>query len=202
MHWLDPDYLPATKGKVKQFLLNPHGDADGLILEDGMEVHFPPHMGADVLNAVSPGDKVTIRGAKPRGADLIAAVAIDTASGGRIDDNGPPDDDPKHGAAKGKLRPMAHDGAVSRALHGPKGETRGALLEDGVIVRFPKHAAEPFAELIVPGARLAVRGHGVKTDAGTVIEAEEMGVSPDSLRSVHKAAKGKKKHGEALPGTA
>jgi hypothetical protein len=45
MHWLDPNYLPVTKGTVHQFLLNPHGDADGMILTDGTEIHFPPAYG-------------------------------------------------------------------------------------------------------------------------------------------------------------
>ena len=42
MHWLDPDHLPEISGTFERFLLNPHGDADGMILSDGTEVHFPP----------------------------------------------------------------------------------------------------------------------------------------------------------------
>ena len=44
MHWIDPACLPETKGVVDRFLINPHGAADGLLLKDGKEVHFPPHM--------------------------------------------------------------------------------------------------------------------------------------------------------------
>ena len=44
MYWIDPAYLPETKGVVDRFLINSHGDADGLLLKDGKEVHFPPHM--------------------------------------------------------------------------------------------------------------------------------------------------------------
>jgi hypothetical protein len=40
MHWLDPDYLPEISGIFERFLINPHGDADGMILADGSEVHF------------------------------------------------------------------------------------------------------------------------------------------------------------------
>jgi len=29
MHWIDPDCLPETKGKVERFILNPHGEIDG-----------------------------------------------------------------------------------------------------------------------------------------------------------------------------
>jgi hypothetical protein len=188
MHWLDPDYLPATKGQVKQLLINAHGEADGFILSDGTEVHFPPHMGAEIEARIAPGDEVTIRGAKPRSADLIAAVAIDTASGHRIDDKGPRGDEEGDGnePAKPEHEPMEHEAAVVRALHGPKGEVRGALFEDGITVRFPKHEADWISELIVPGAVFAVRGRGLKIAAGTVIDAREAGSSVQDLQHLKK----------------
>ena len=94
MHWLDPDYLPELSGTFECFLLNPHGDADGMILSDGTEVHFPPHLSDDVRAAIPPGakPKVTIRGVRARGGELIAAVAIDLPDGTRILDNGPEKD--------------------------------------------------------------------------------------------------------------
>ena len=55
MHWIDPACLPETKGVVDRFLINPRGDADGLLLKDGKEVHFPPHMSAAILAAVKTG---------------------------------------------------------------------------------------------------------------------------------------------------
>ena len=60
MHWLDPNYLPVTKGTLHQFLLNPHGDADGMILTDGTEIHFPPHMAKEIVAAIHPGQTVTV----------------------------------------------------------------------------------------------------------------------------------------------
>jgi len=188
MHWLDPDYLPATKGQVKQLLINAHGEADGFILSDGTEVHFPPHMGAEIEARVVLGDEISVRGAKPRGADLIAAVAIDIAGGHRIDDKGPPDDekDQEEGHAKPKGELMEHEGVVVRTLHGPKGEVRAALFEDGITVRFPKHEADRILDLIVPGAVLAVRGRGLRIAAGTVIDAREAGSSLQDLQHLKK----------------
>ena len=61
MHWLDPDHLPEISGTFERFLLNPHGDADGMILSDGTEVHFPPHMSAELCAAIRPGEKPEIR---------------------------------------------------------------------------------------------------------------------------------------------
>ncbi len=190
MHWLDPDYLPIIKGKVKQFLQNPHGDADGFILEDGTEVHFPPHMSAEMQDAVAIGDEVSVRGAKPRNADLIAAVAVDTSNGRRIDDQGPPDDDEDyhHGEKhkKPKHHEMEYEGSVVRALHGPKGEVRGALFEDGVTVRFKKHEAQGLSPHLISGARLAVRGKSLKTGLGTVIDAKEAGATLAEVKPLNK----------------
>ena len=52
MHWLDPDFLPEVSGTFDRFLLNSHGDADGMLLIDGTEVHFPPHISAELRAAI------------------------------------------------------------------------------------------------------------------------------------------------------
>ena len=74
MHWLDPDYLPLTTGIVERFTINLDGDIDGLLLTDQTLIHSPPHLSDRVKSAVRAGDSVRVRGVKPRGADLIAAV--------------------------------------------------------------------------------------------------------------------------------
>src|SRR5215207_1763361 len=58
----DPAQLPEVKGTVQAYSLTPRGDVDGLILNDGTEVHFPPHMSAQLVFAVKPGDAVTVHG--------------------------------------------------------------------------------------------------------------------------------------------
>ena len=64
----------------------------------------------------------------------------------------------------------------------PRGEVRGALLDDGRMICFPAHEAEGISGLLSPGAHLAVRGEGLATEFGTVIEAREFGASDDHLR--------------------
>jgi hypothetical protein len=190
MHWLDPDHLPHVTAKVERFLLNPHGDVDGMILTNGIEVHSPPHLSEEIRAAIQPGDRMTVRGVRPRSVDMIAAVAIDTADGKRIDDNGPPKDHKKSKkrvrdeAIKARHRKMEAVGSVIRALHGPKGEIRGCLLNSGTIVRFPAHEAASILELLSPGAPLVVRGEGLVTELGTVIEAQEVGASEDAIHSI------------------
>jgi hypothetical protein len=183
MHWIDPDHLPEITGTIDQFLVNKHGEADGFLLTDGEEVHVPPHLSARLLRDVRPGSQVKVLGVRPRGVQMIAAVAIDTAKG-RILDEGPQARDDGEAFEKAKHGPMSAQGIVKRPIHGPKGETRGAVLEDGRIVRLPPHEAERFSDLLVKGARIAAAGEGATTSFGTVVEAREIGASADTMKAV------------------
>ncbi len=82
--------LQQYKGTVARYTLTPRGDVDGLLLSDGTEVHFPPHMSAQLVYAVKPGDAVTVRGLKAYSMPLIDALAISNdASGQTVVDRGP-----------------------------------------------------------------------------------------------------------------
>ena len=177
MHWIDPTQLPRIKGIVERFLLNSHGELDGLILVDGTEVHFPPHLSTAVGKVLRPSAEVVVYGLRPRYAPVVAAVALD-ASGHTIVDEGPNDDDRK----KLPRTQLEASGKVVRTLHGPKGETRGALLDDGTIVRIGKHDGPDTTRLLTVGEPLAVRGEGVATADGRCIEAHFIGTSTDSLK--------------------
>lgn len=202
MHWIDPDYLPEITGTVGQFLVNRHGEADGFLLTDGEEVHVPPHLSARLLRDVRPGSQVKVRGVRPRGVRMVAAVAIDTPKG-RILDDGPDSREDDAAFEKAKHGPMTAQGVVKRSIHGPKGETRGAVLEDGRIIRLPPHEAERFSALLKQGARIFVAGEGVTTSFGTVVEAREIGPSAETMKAVGPKKpkhgpdhKGPKHHGE------
>lgn len=193
MHWIDPDHLPKTEGVVDRFLINPRGEIDGILLADGVEVHVPPHLSGEIRAALRPGASIAVYGVRPRDAAMISAVAIETGPGQRIVDNGPP----KHGHEaghkpdkknkRGDAGPPAlveASGLVRRPLHGPKGEVRGALLEDGRLVRVAPHEAKDRAELLQAGAILAARGPALTVEDATVIEAKELGASMALLRPV------------------
>lgn len=170
MHWIDPDHLPETTGVVDCFLLNGEGEADGLVLKDGTEVHFPPHMGSE--------------------------------EGARMVDAGPPDDDEGRKAGRkqthAKRTVMEAQGVVRQLLHGPKGEVRGVMLEDGRSGRFPPHAAQGLAAMLVPNASVLLRGEGLVTPHGTIIAVREVGTSADDLRPVE-AKKPEDKHKDHKP---
>ncbi len=193
MHWIDPACLPETKGVVDRFLINLHGDADGLLLKDGKEDHFPSHMSGAILAAVKPGDPVKVRGLRPRGVDMVVAVSLQAGEAPAIVDNGQPRKEVPHKGHDHKgdkpAKPERHkhtdvQGVVKCVLHGPRGETRGALLEDGIIVWMPAHAAESLHEALVPGGKLAARGVELTNTLGTVVNAHEIGASLATLLPV------------------
>jgi len=185
MHWIDPDCLPETTGVVDRFLLNPEGEADGLVLTDGIEVHFPPHMGTDVVAAVRPGGAVRVRGVRPRGVAMVAAVSVAPEEGAAIENGGPPLDEDTRKArrkqARGARTTMEARGVLRQVLHGPRGEVRGLLLEDGRSGRFPPHAAAAVAPRLVPGTPVLLRGDGLLTQHGTVIAIREIGTSAEDM---------------------
>lgn len=213
MHWIDPESLPEVTGTLERFTPNPKGKVDGFIFEDGTFVHIPPHLSEAVLALVHPGDSVRVRGVRPRGVpDMIAAVALTAPDGRTILDEGPPDHDgpgqtpgvqhrgpaakdgavgeekrPGHDdAASPKPEPMQVSGFVRRALHGPKGELRGALLTDGTVIRLGPKEAERFSDLLRrPGGPLAARGDGVNLPGlERAIEAHEIGLDIAILQPV------------------
>jgi hypothetical protein len=119
MHWIDPDYLPEIIGTVDQFLVNKHGEADGFLLTDGGEVHVPPHLSSRLLRDVRPGSEVKVRGIRPRGVRMVAAVSIDTQKG-RILDEGSDLREDDDAFERAKHGPMSAQGIVKQAIHGPR----------------------------------------------------------------------------------
>ena len=198
MHWIDPKSLPTVQGSVEQFIINPEGDLDGLVMARGEEmllVHFPPHMAGDVEHSIKVGEQIVVHGVWPRGVALIAAVALTNADGRQLVDRGPGGAHAKREktAKRHTHRDHAVSGRVRLSLFGPKGELRGALLEDNTAIRVGKKEAEEFAELLRPGAALAVRGEAVITTHCSAIDAKAMGPTLDTLRPVAPKKHGKEK---------
>lgn len=181
MHWIDPAQLPLQEGIIERFTINGQGELDGLLLKTNAGevklVHFPSHMAHEVSKALRRGDWVGVRGVRPRDAELIAAIALESAAGIEIQDHGPP----RHSIpakSEPKFLPMSADGQVRLTLFTPKGKVRGAILEDGTIVRLKLKEAEEIRHRLRPGARIYVQGTGLDTEHGRVIEVHTVGTPP------------------------
>lgn len=91
-----PSEVANTSGTVSKLLYNVHGDCDGFILDGEKQIHFPPHLSAEVLKGVKPGDKVQIHGKKLLPVGLTIAASISLPDGSKIVDNGPPQKPHQH----------------------------------------------------------------------------------------------------------
>ena len=184
----DPSQLPAVKGRVAEYSLTPRGDVDGLILDDGTQVHLPPRLGTQLVFAVKPGDAVTIHGLKAREAPMVQAMQVtNDASGQSVIDAGPAPGGPGpkghrkgHGPGPHAMAgtPTQAEGTVKAQLHGPRGDLNGVMLADGTLVRLPPPEAQRLAGQLAVGQTLFVSGEGMENPLGKLIVARAIG--PDA----------------------
>ncbi len=174
----DAAQLPVTKGVVAQYSLTPRGDVDGLILQDGTEVHFSPRASTQLVFAVKPGDAVTIHGMKAKALPMVMAMTItNDASGATVQGMGGQ-------AMRGPGNSIEASGAVKEVLHGPRGEANGVLLADGTIVRLPPPEVTRLGDQLAVGKTVFVRGNGYAGALGKVVAAREIGPDATNLTQI------------------
>jgi hypothetical protein len=67
----------SASGRVERLLYTPRGDANGVLLDDGSIVRFPPHVGTALAAALRPGRPLFARGwgsRNPQGSALAATA--------------------------------------------------------------------------------------------------------------------------------
>lgn len=172
----DSSQLPESRGRVKQYTLTPRGDIDGLILTDGTEVKLAPHLSAQLVYTIRPGDEISVRGIRARAIPLVDAASVTNVATGRsVTDNGPP-----RGPDRGGTQ-QTFSGRIVAALHGKRGEVNGAVLEDGTQLRLPPREAERFADWLQSGQMISVRGEVLDTAFGRVVDVQAIGASPGQM---------------------
>lgn len=182
--------LPVTQslaGTVSQYLMNPHGEVDGLLLSDGTQVHFPPHMSADLTQTVKPRDKVSAQGERENGVAFHAFSISNTTTGRTVVESRPSQfPRPLPPDLRGmELKPLQARGNIKAVLVAPRGESDGAVLEDGTIIRIPPHVGMQFSGLLRVGQFIAANGYGTQNQFGRCLEATEIGASVQSLTPVY-----------------
>lgn len=184
----------AIDGTVVQYLMNHHGEVDGLLLSDGTQVHLPPHMAKDVVSTVKPNDTVTVQGYRIAEGPVIAAPIItNTKTGRSITEHEPTAFD------RARVPPYVKDmfmaekhaqGIVRTVLYGPRGEVNGVVLDNHTIVRIPPHAASRVASLLQQGQPLEAVGYGTENQYGVAIEATAVGPTGSALTPIHDPGSG------------
>ncbi len=184
----DAQQMPEMKGVVAQYDVTPRGDIDGLILQDGTEVHLPPHLSTELAALVRPGSAVTIHGLHAKALPLVQAMSItDDASSKTVTDDGPGARPPRpHGppGPRDEGQPLEAQGMVKMQLHGPRGDFNGVLLDSGAMIHLPPPEAMRLAADLAVGKPVSAAGFGVQNSLGESIEARQIGASRDRMAQV------------------
>ncbi|MDA8250037.1 MAG: hypothetical protein M0Z28_12790 [Rhodospirillales bacterium] len=186
----------SVDGTVRSFTLAPDGVVNGVLLDDGTEVHVSTRLAASLEAAVQPGDSVHVQGWRTRTPGVLAAASLtDARTGTAVAEPGAPLAPllaPRRKDTQGRPPPGAREatlsGRVLRPLHNPDGETDGALLGDGTELRLPAGAAAGIANLLQPGVKVAAQGYALQTRYGQVMAVQAIGGTPETLTPVTRGA--------------
>ena len=172
-----PDMQDAqtTSGHVKQYLLAPRGEVDGLLLTDGTQVAVPPHLQDTLTASVKPGDAIRVQGNRESASRIVAQEIDDKATGAHVVDRGPdPSNPPPPRADDTALATLSAKGTVTTLLSGPRGEVNGAVLDDGSVIRFAPRTGLYYADQLKIGSSVTVSGMGTQNSYGRVIDVQEL----------------------------
>ncbi|MGJ7581082.1 hypothetical protein ACSFA3_12940 [Variovorax sp. RHLX14] len=182
---------PVVTGRVQRWLVNPNGEVDGLLLADGTQVGFPPHLSADVQSALKVGDNVEVSGWRAPNAPVVRAASLKATASGRSVADKPPMDGAMHQARAprtprdpGALTAMNASGRVERILYTGRGDANGVLLDSGTIVRFPPRVGDAYEGNLRPGSAIEARGWGTRSPNGSALEATALGSSTETMRDL------------------
>jgi hypothetical protein len=167
-------------GRIARFVINPEGSVDGLVLEDGTLVRFPPRLGTQVVGSFRVGAPVRLMGMRSANGDMRAEQLISPDSGVRLLDQPPaPDGDrPPPPALRGAgLVKLTVSGEVARLTTAPRGEPDGVMLRDGTVIKLTPPGAQQFTALLQPGTKVEAEGYGSQNQYGRALQATAFGAS-------------------------
>jgi hypothetical protein len=159
----------SLQGQIAKLLRNDRGDLDGLELEDGKQIRFPPHVGIAVEKCVKVGDSVTAQGreeTRPRGEKVFEAAQIESQGTTLVIERPRPPRGPRPGGRPEP--PMSAKGKIRSVATNPHGDVDGLMLEDGTEVKFPPHQGRELSRLVSKGDEVNVEGRRHETPHGDV----------------------------------
>jgi hypothetical protein len=183
-----------VEGTVLQYLLNPRGEVDGLLLDDRTVIKFPPHLARELVQVIRPKERVRANGHLEAERLLKAHVIANPASGRAIREIKPAP--PERAGALGPLQSLAVTGIIRVVRRNPHGEIDGVVLEDGTLLHLPPHGGRQFAGLLREGRPLAAAGFGTANELGRTIAVAMLGPSTDALTLVEPPPARPKRHPE------
>lgn len=176
---------PTLTGSVKTFLSNPHGDVDGLILQDGTQINFAPRPAAAIREVISANDRVEVQAVAESTSEnnkFFRADKITNLTNSKtIDAMTPPMAPPrpvmpetKKERTQAGLKPFSVKGTVNSQIYNPEGEVRGVVLQDNTVVLFSPNVMDHKPANINVGDNFRASGYGTQNAYGKSIEASEV----------------------------
>jgi hypothetical protein len=177
---------PSVAGIVQQYLLTPHGEVDGLLLQDGTLVRLPPHVGNALVGIAKPGDEVAVVGfldpRTPHGRAIKALSITNEKTGQSVIDQ-PPSSPPAPPDKRGlTLKPLNVRGEVARLLVNHKGHVDGLILVGGEQVKFSPPDGTVVAMMVEQGKKtVEASGYGAQNAFGTVVKAMSLSLDGQAV---------------------
>ncbi|OTP72664.1 MULTISPECIES: hypothetical protein [Burkholderiaceae] len=176
----------VTTGVIKQYVINPEGDVDGLLFSNDSLVRFPPNMGANVAAIAAPGDTIRVSGV-PEAEGALRAREITNTRNGQSAVEQPPAGNAQRlpPSLRGvSLVKLDARGRVLKVTTAPRGEPDGVLLADGTVIKLTPPGARQFPALLQPGALVAAHGYGTRNRFGQSLQATSFG-TPGNLTQLY-----------------
>jgi len=192
-----PDKGPfpmEVEGMVSQYLLNPRGEVDGLLLDDLTVIKFPPHLARELVQVIKPKERVRANGHLEAEKLLKGHVIANPATGRAIREIKPTP--PERAGALGPLQPLSVTGTIRVVRRNPHGDTDGVVLADGTLVQLPPHANRQFADLLREGQVITALGYGTVNDFGKTVAVAMLGRSAAALALIEPPPVKPKRHPE------
>lgn len=174
----------SVRGTVSQYMMNPDGLIDGVLLRDDTIVRFPPHMSQQLVQTVKPQDLVSVDGFIEYQGTIHATTMTNPASQQSVVDIPPSPQNPPPGPGQEVRQPMSATATIKVLTHAARGEIDGAVLDNGTIVHFPPPVGTQYANFFQVGAPLAAVGYGTTNTYGRSLEATSIGPSADHMQTV------------------
>jgi hypothetical protein len=159
------------EGKVTRLLLNLHHDLDGLLLEDGSVVKFPP-IALEAARMIKPGAVIRVSGTVRDNTLHTDALTI-------LAPNSQPQElrnvrpSPTTASAT-TLAYLKDTAAIRTIIVAPHGEADSLILDDDTLVKLGPAVRDALSLRLEVGQRVTVTGRGAHFEEGTVIEADSI----------------------------
>lgn len=181
--------VQSADAKFSRFLLSPHGEIRGLLLEGGGIVHVRPAAVRDT--SLKAGDALKIEGfGKPGhyfGAKVTkgSTIVVEGVEGGKHGKDGKHGKGGKKGDKKAKaaLSPMTSTGTVTTLLEGKKGKVHGVVMSDGTVA-YAGHKGDLGALGLKKGDAVTLTGKGGSYALGRAMKIDEVKLPSGAVKKI------------------